>query len=128
MDPLVHHQQLTQPAIEPYVHPPCAHGLRNRFSCGSERAHSTLTLRHVVQAASRSSRRSPDWADKPRTTTTLHNSIIFHGSLSHFDKVSTIFEFSVNHFAILLLQCSAIFMSVVSHFIELSHFIVAIVT
>jgi hypothetical protein len=75
----------------------------------------------------RSSRRGPDRADGPRTATTSRDSVIFCGSLSHFDKASTIFEFPVNHFATLLLQCSIIFISVLSHFRELNHFLVATV-
>jgi hypothetical protein len=58
----------------------------------------------------------PNRANRPCTTMTSRDSIIFHGLLSHFDKVSTISEFPVDHFATLLLQCSAVFVSVLSNF------------
>jgi hypothetical protein len=44
----------------------------------------------------------------------------FHGLLSHFNKMSAIFEFSVSHFATSLLHCSSIFTSVLNHFMILS--------
>jgi hypothetical protein len=92
---------------------------------GLEPARPVLTPRHVVRAASRSSQCDPDRADGPRTATTSHGSVIFCSSLSHFDKALAIFEFSVNHFATSLLQCSTIFVSVLSHFRELGHFLIA---
>jgi hypothetical protein len=59
---------------------------------------------------------------RPRVTQSF-----FHDFLSHFNKASAIFEFLVNHFATLLLQYSAIFASVLSHFRELRHFLIATV-
>jgi hypothetical protein len=45
----------------------------------------------------------------------------FHCLLNHFDKASTIFSFQSVIFATLLLECSTIFATVLSHFRELSH-------
>jgi ABC-type thiamin/hydroxymethylpyrimidine transport system permease subunit len=41
--------------------------------------------------------------------------------------VSAIFEFSVDHFATSLLQCSVIFVSVLNQFREISHFLITTV-
>jgi hypothetical protein len=95
--------------------------------CRSEPVHAVLTPCLMVHAASPSSRCGPNRTGRPRTATISHDLVIFCGSLSHFDKVSAIFEFLIDHFATLLQQCSAIFVFVLSHVRELSHFLVAIV-
>jgi hypothetical protein len=91
----------------------------------------TLIPCHMVQATDLTQPRGPDVAPTEPTDLAQLRS---HVTQSFFTVHSAIlikhqlfFEFSISHFVTSLLQCSTIFASALSHFRELSYFLVAIV-
>jgi hypothetical protein len=113
--PLVHHlDQATEPRARPSAQPipaPCPRDRLPRAPAwvGAGSPHVDPTPCGATRVPIKPTR------PRPRQQTSC-DSIIFRSSLSHFDKGSGIFEFSVDHFATSLLQCSAIFILVLIHF------------